>query len=433
MPATIESGDRGAIHAAVSSAVATQPVTDMHTHAYAPAFGASPDPDGLLLWGVDELVNYHYLVAEVYRVVPADVLPYDQFWAMTKAQQADHIWQHLFVERTPVSEACRGVLTALGKLGLDPNEKTLGPYRRWFAQQDADQYVDRVMELAGVDSITMTNDVFNEQERQLWLADAHVGDDPRFEAVLRIDRLLCDWPGAAGQLSDWGYAVSVDFAGNTVAEVQRFLAEWLDRMKAIYVAMSLPPEFFYPDPADPAGNRVVKECLMPVLADRGLPWAMMIGCRRRDQVNPALRDAGDHVANADVQAVVNLCRQFPNNRFLVTMLSLENQHELCVAARKFGNLMPFGCWWFLNNPSLVERITRMRLELLGTSFIPQHSDARILDQLVYKWTHTRRVLTAVLTDKYVDLAQTGFTLSQQHIQRDVALLLRDNFRQFVER
>ena len=29
------------------------------------------DPSGLMLWGVDELVTYHYLVAEVFRVVPA--------------------------------------------------------------------------------------------------------------------------------------------------------------------------------------------------------------------------------------------------------------------------------------------------------------------------------------------------------------------------
>ena len=52
------------------------------------------------------------------------------------------------------------------------------------------------------------------------------------------------------------------------------------------------------------------------------------------------------------------------------MLSRENQHELCVAARKFANLMPFGCWWFLNNPSIVSEITRERLELLGPTFIP---------------------------------------------------------------
>ena len=34
----------------------------------------------------------------------------------------------------------------------------------------------------------------------------------------------------------------------------------------------------------------------------------------------------------------------------------------------------------------------MRIELLGTSFIPQHSDARVLDQLIYKWDHSRQII-----------------------------------------
>ena len=34
----------------------------------------------------------------------------------------------------------------------------------------------------------------------------------------------------------------------------------------------------------------------------------------------------------------------------------------------------------------------MRLELLGLSFTVQHSDARVLEQIIYKFDHTRRVL-----------------------------------------
>ena len=113
------------------------------------------------------------------------------------------------------------------------------------------------------------------------------------------------------------------------------------------------------------------------------------------------------------------------------MLSRENQHHLCVAARKFGNLMPFGCWWFLNNPSIVEEMTRMRTELLGLSYIPQHSDARVLDQLLYKWTHSRAVIAKVLTDKYQDLAATGWQLKREDIKRDVANLFGGNFERFL--
>jgi hypothetical protein len=73
----------------------------------------------------------------------------------------------------------------------------------------------------------------------------------------------------------------------------------------------------------------------------------------------------------------------------------------------------------------------MRVELLGTIFIPQHSDARVLDQLIYKWDHSREIISRVLVDKYVDLAATGWLASDDEIRRDVRLLLTDNFVNFL--
>ncbi len=428
----------------VQHALLHQPITDMHTHLYPPTFGTPvpnrtghTDTSGLMLWGIDQTLTYHYLVAEVFRVVPATQLPFEAFWKMTVTQQADHIWKTLFVQRTPISEACRGVLTLLERLGLDPNEKTLDSYRRFFSQQNPDDYINRVMELSGVNSITMTNPVFDDNERQRWLGMANRGPDARFKAVLRIDPILRDYPTAARRLHEWGYAVEPQPSAQSMAEVRRFLGEWLDRQQAIYIAISLPPEWTYPlgpgttDAAALAGQTMLEQAVLPVCRQRKLPLAMMIGSRLR--VQPQLRDAGDMVGRADVSAVVNLCLRHPENKFLITMLSRENQHELCVAARKFGNLMIFGCWWFLNNPSLIEEITRMRLELLGTSFIPQHSDARVLDQLLYKWPHSRACIQRALTDKYRDLLHTGLRLTQSQVQRDVRLLLADNFKDFLAR
>ena len=340
----------------VDHAVWSQPVSDAHTHTYPPGFGASPQPGGLLLWGIDELLTYHYLIAEVFRVVPATSLPYEKFWGMTKEEQADHIWMHLFVQRTPISEACRGVLTTLELLGLDPNEKSLTPYRKWFAKQNPDKYIDKVMKIANIDLITMTNPVFDDHERGLWERLGRAAHDPRFAAVLRIDPLLRNWPLACKMLTSWGYDARPDLSGKTVDEVKRFLVHGLDMTKAVYVAMSLPPEFRYPDTTDPAADRFIREILMPVLVDRGLPWAMMIGARLG--ANPGLRGGGDTVGKAEVLSVVNLCREFPQNKFMVTMLSREDQHELCAAARKFGNLLVFGCW---STPKSIRCLLRVYL------------------------------------------------------------------------
>ena len=137
------------------------------------------------------------------------------------------------------------------------------------------------------------------------------------------------------------------------------------------------------------------------------------------------------MGKARIETVEYLCAQYPQNKFLVTMLSRENQHELAVAARKFRNLMIFGCWWFLNNPSLVAEITRMRCELLGASMIPQHSDARVLDQLIYKWAHSRRIIADVLYEKYAGIMEAGWPLTREDIERDARDLFADNFRRFV--
>jgi len=95
--------------------------------------------------------------------------------------------------------------------------------------------------------------------------------------------------------------------------------------------------------------------------------------------------------------------------------------------------MPFGCWWFLNNPSIVEEITRERIEMLGTSFIPQHSDARVLEQLIYKWRNTRRTLAPILVASYGTLIEDGRDVTRQEIQRDVEKLFRLNFEKWVGR
>jgi hypothetical protein len=106
-----------------------------------------------------------------------------------------------------------------------------------------------------------------------------------------------------------------------------------------------------------------------------------------------------------------------DNRFLVSVLSRENQHEVCVYARKFSNLMLFGCWWFLNNPSMMEEVTRERIELLGTSFILQHSDARVLEQVIYKWRNTRATLAPILTETYRRVSRDGRGVRRRDIER----------------
>lgn len=410
-------GQEAELCVAVSNAMHAAPVCDIHTHLYSPAFG------DLLLWGIDELLTYHYLAAEALRLRP--VTP-EAYWQLSTTEQADLVWKTLFLERSPCSEACRGVLTSLRMLGLDVGSQNLGEYREYFADVAVADHVDTVFEKARLSSVIMTNDPFDDAERPVWFED--VEGDERFHAALRIDPLLNDWPNAGERLRGWDYDVSLDLNAKTLAEVRRFLEDWLARTRALYLAVSLPPEFMFPE--ESARATIIAECVLPVAREAGVPFALMIGVTR--QVNPALKLAGDGVGTASLDGLHHLCAEYPDNRFMVTMLARENQHALSVAARKFPNLLIFGCWWFLNNPSLIEEMTRMRFELLGLTMIPQHSDARVLDQVLYKWEHSKAILAEVLCDTYLNLLDTGWPVTDKMIAEDVGNLLGGNFQSFIQ-
>lgn len=409
------SGTVSNLAAQVEKIVAATAVSDIHTHLYDPAFGE------LLLWGIDDLLVYHYLVAEGFRHFD---MPYEKFWSLSKTQQAELIWNALFIQNSPVSEACRGVLTTLHALGLDVKKRDLAALRKWFANWKVDDYITRCMELAGVKSICMTNSPFDDVERPVW--ERGFKRDERFTAALRIDPLLVSWAETAPRLDKWGYKASASLTEQTIKEVRRFLSDWSKKIKARYMMVSLGPDFDFP--GDTSCARLLEKAVLPECRELGIPMALMLGVKR--QVNPGLRLAGDGVGLSKLSALEHLCQRFPENKFLVTVLARENQHELCVLARKFRNLHIFGCWWFTNIPHIIDEMTRMRLELIGLSVTPQHSDARVLDQIIYKWQHSRKVISRVLQDKYSDLAQTGWEASPEEIQRDVRHLFGGAFDAF---
>ena len=408
--------DSSELRQQVEEVIKTTPVIDMHTHLFSPEFGE------MNLFGIDELLTYHYLIAETFR--SADI-SYERFWQMNKTEQADLVWRTLFVENSPISEATCGVVAALSAFGLDTTAPDLREARAFFGSQNVAEHLDRVLDLACVSDVVMTNDPFDAQETYVWESGAPL--DKRFHAALRMDRLLNDWKSTAAKLEALGYKVDLGFGGDTVKEVRRFLDKWIARMNPLYMAVSLPDDFKFPD--TDARDRLIRDVVLPISRQHKIPFALMIGVRRR--VNPALRLAGDGLGQADVGALERLCAENPDVRFLATFLSRENQHHLCVAARKFRNLMPFGCWWFLNNPSIIAEITRERLELLGPSFIPQHSDARILEQLVYKWKHSRVVISDSLCSSYEQLRASGRSVTRTEIERDVERLFSGNFRDWV--
>ena len=309
-------------------------------------------------------------------------------------------------------------MTILNKLGFDTADKDLNKVRKLFAQDSLTQQIDRVFELSNIKYLIMANDPFDKNEQAVWNGAGN--SDSRFKAALRIDSLLNNFHTSCEEINNQGFKISSDkIDSNAISAIKDFLQSWIEKMNPVYIAASLPYDFTMTDGSDRA--KIISEALLPVAIENNLPFAMMIGTNR--SLNPSLKLAGDGIGKADVGTVAMLARDWPDARFLVTMLSRENQHELCVIARKFKNLMVFGCWWFLNNPSIIREITAERFETLGLTMIPQHSDARVLEQVIYKWSHSRTIIAEVLAEKYFDIITAGWPVTEDDIKRDVNRIL----------
>src|SRR5580698_5147470 len=155
----------------VDQELSSTPFIDIHTHLFMPSLGE------LGLWGIDELLTYHYLEAELFRSSP--IRP-EQYWTLPKKEQADLVWRTLFVENAPVSESTRGVVAVLDAFGLPAGASDLTEARRFFESRDRNRHIEEVLKLAGVSEVVMTNDPLDATEATLW--EQGVERDPRFHA-----------------------------------------------------------------------------------------------------------------------------------------------------------------------------------------------------------------------------------------------------------
>ena len=81
------------------------------------------------------------------------------FYSLPKQEQADTIWKALFVDRLPLSEACRGIVTALTSLRLQDQweRRDLKAIRAFYATfridgvEGAERFCEHVFAKSGIE------------------------------------------------------------------------------------------------------------------------------------------------------------------------------------------------------------------------------------------------------------------------------------------
>lgn len=367
-------------------------IIDFHTHLFPSEFGE------LCLFGIENILNYHYLHAEYLKL---ELCTSSAFFSMSQKERARSIWLELFINRLPFSEATKGIITILTFLGL-PVRNDYTSLEKAFDEIDKTNYILKIFELANISHVVMTNDIFDQKEMDLYkkISNKQFYTSIRLDSFFSLKHQTIIFDKKKFNLGD-------------DSSVEDYINYTTQQLSPLYFALSVDEKFSKEDQR----YDFLKRYIFPIAQKYNIPISLMIGVKRG--VNPEYRLAGDSVVNYNLEHLESIVRDNPRVKFCTTLLSRENQYQLTVLSRKFPNLLIFGSWWFLNNDIFIEEITRMRLNLLGNCFIPQHSDARILEQVIYKWKHTNNVFKTILYDYFSFLIQNGFELTERQIEEEI--------------
>lgn len=396
---------------------------DQHVHTMPSVCGPS-----FCLRGPDNLFDYHYAYGEHMSETWMSDSEAKAYWAMEQHQRVDLIARHLFARDVlPVSEAALGILSTAEALGLPTasgNSTTvLSEWREMYADMGDEAYADHVFTLSGVTHVISTQSVFNKDECLIYLDDANIEQwDDRYMCGLRFDEYVYK-PEVLEELCTLaGFPEAAQAIGQekTQTQARKLLRFWVERLPNVkYVALSMPGSTDF----SASNSRLMltlEKIIIPAAKELGLPIYLMPFVRR--QINPAYRNAGDVVERGDVNGLIDFIGKHREALFCVTPLHEGDNYDFAFATRALGNLRVWGHWWGNLNDVLVEEQLRLRLQMNGHAHFGFNSDARIDDQLIYKWIHYFRILKKVVVERCMQIQQSGWPITEKDMMGSIDLL-----------
>lgn len=371
-------------------------IYDIHTH----LFPRSRKGKDLFLAGLDDLLNYHYLTSEF---LSASKMSPEKFFLKTKRKKAELVWNYLFSLNTPISEAARGVIKIFKFLKVKDyqNKSYLEVLKKFDLKKKNEVFILKKLKIK---KIIMTNNPFNKMEWDLF-KDKN-WDRNVFKSSLRLDDLF-------------NLKKKIN-----ITKLKNFINNCIKVSKPLYFAISVDGKNI----KKIFNSSYMKKAIFPILKEKKIPIMILIGVKRG--VNKKFKDGGDGIGDEDCTVLESIIAHNSDIKFLVTHLSDLSQYKLIVLSRKFPNLKLFGFWWFLNQKKMITNILDQKINLLGLNFIAQHSDARVYEQLIYKWINFKEILSEIFYEKYTLLQNDGYKISKNQIIKDMNKILNPSLENY---
>ncbi|MCC8109057.1 MAG: hypothetical protein LIQ30_08450 [Planctomycetes bacterium] len=398
--AELSSQDRDVIWTAVHET----PAVDIRVFALPP----SADP---AVSGIDALLTSPELLGEFFRrraIANREYGPVSAREAyirsLTPAELADLVWRQLFLDRQPLSEPARIVLTTMGMFGLDVASGDLRRLREDYEAIPPDERLSRVLALANVTRVLYATEC-------LYGTEPSPARHPAFRPVLYVSDLLADWKESARRLRLTGYGLKARLNEFSALELRRYLTAEIGRIGPVGLGLDW-PDSDGDESARDCVRRLVHEAVLPLARERNLPFFLGTGGMRVDDL-------------------ADLWRGHPEVRFMLVPGRADEFAAAIRSAATSRNVLLAGPDQPLSFPRVIEQFHNARLETLGGTFHACHSSAGCVEELVGTWAHARWTLGLALIRHYTELWRTGWQFTPDGIRHEVAMILAGNAESFL--
>ncbi|MDR3077550.1 MAG: hypothetical protein LBV15_02155, partial [Planctomycetota bacterium] len=236
--------------------------------------GVGPDMSGPAgSSGLDGLLTSPSLLEEFFRrrtllgESRSGIGDEDRLRNLAPGELADLVWRRLFLDRQPISEAARTVLTTLGLFGMDTSVRDLRAIRDSFDRMPVAERLEKAIQIANLEMLLYPVETVGTEEGAKRL--------PRrsgFRPILSLTRLFEGWRESARRLRLLGFGVKAKVDDFVPLELRRFLAAEISRLEPAAISLDWPAGHA-PDDGDM--GRLVRESVLPLCRERKL--AVLLG------------------------------------------------------------------------------------------------------------------------------------------------------------
>lgn len=382
--------------------------------------------------GIDELLTTDALTAELFRhnpyslCNPGQELTYDEYTCMPLRIKSELVWHRLFLAGTPLSEATRTVLTALGMLQIDPKTRNLGAFRNFFNKTNLQQHISTIIDRANLSGIVCS---YNPLDADTLRNIQKPPSDSRFHTALNLTPLVCEWKKNYALLNAQGITVRRVPDKTVYASVSDFLLQIIEASGAVYITLQLPAGLSFSCKSNNT-LKLLTKCIIPMLLKAEKPLLIRFNAAG---ASPALNEfkINQPLQFSNTDFIRDIIERYPELKLIVADTDSANQQRLILLAQKCSNLMPIICSRSLAAQSSFSSISQFSLEILGSRFIAHSAGATVYEELLADWAHNRWILGTILQERYAGLYRTGWKVTEQELNQEISGILAGNARQFL--